>query len=105
MVRLQGKHAHYILYGIFFLFAFWVAFALVYGKGGMLERRKMTTRLDRLQEEVRDLEEQSAYLDWQVENMKKNRRTIEAYARELGFKKEGELIFRFMKKKPSGGER
>ena len=39
MVQQLGKRAHVVLYCIFFLFAFWVAYALVYGKGGVIERR------------------------------------------------------------------
>ena len=98
MSRPIGTQVHLVIFGIFFLFAFWVAFALVYGRGGIIVRKKLLRDIDRLQAEVHRMDERSKHLDIQIETMRRNRRTIEAFAREIGYKRDGEIIFRFMKK-------
>jgi cell division protein FtsB len=102
MVPQLGKRAHLVLFCIFFLFAFWVAYALVYGRGGVIERKKALKQIDRLRAEIGQLETSSQHLDWRIENLRTDRRAVESYARDLGFKKEGEVIYRFLKEKPEG---
>jgi cell division protein FtsB len=100
MLPQLGKRAHVAFFCIFFLFAFWVAYALVYGKGGVIERKKVLGRIERLKAEIEQLESGSRHLDRRIENLKTDRRAVESYARELGFKKEGEVVYRFLKKAP-----
>jgi cell division protein FtsB len=95
-----GKKSRIAFFGVFLLFAFWVAFALVYGKGGMIARKKVLGQIERLKTEIVQLENGSRYLDRRIENLRTDRHTVESYARELGFKKEGETVYRFLKKQP-----
>ena len=95
-----GRRAHLAFFFIFFLFAFWVAYALVYGKGGVIERKKVLARIEQLRAEIERLESGSRHLDRRIENLRTDSRAVESYARELGFKKEGEVVYRFLKKDP-----
>ena len=51
-----------------------------------------------LQEEVVLLEREIDLADLELNNLR-NHTYIEGYARELGYRKEGEVIYKFMKKK------
>ncbi len=95
-----GKRARTAFFCVFLLFAFWFAYALVYGKGGAIERKKVLGQIDRLKAEIEQLESSSRYLDRRIENLRTDRRAVESYARELGFKKEGEIVYRFLRKSP-----
>jgi cell division protein FtsB len=95
-----GKRAQLAFFFVFFLFAFWVAYAFVYGKGGVIERKKVMVRIELLRDEIEQLESGSRHLDRRIENLRTDSRAVESYARELGFKKEGEVVYRFLKKDP-----
>ena len=103
MLPQLGKRVHIAFFCVFFLFSFWVAYALVYGKGGAIERKKVLGQIERLKAEIEQLESGSRHLDRRIENLKTDRRAVESYARELGFKKEGEVVYRFLKKNPQAG--
>jgi cell division protein FtsB len=103
MASQHGKKTHIAIFGVFLLFAFWVAFALVYGKGGVIARKNVLGQIARLKAEIARLESGTRHLDGRIENLKTNRHTVESHARELGFKKEGETIYRFLKKQPETG--
>lgn len=97
----MGKDSVNILniafYVIFFLFTFWIGYIIIYGNGGINNRRKASRELSLLAEEIRELEEKSKMLEWEIEHLRNHKSYIESFARELGYKKEGEIIFRFMK--------
>jgi len=94
-----------VFYAIFSLFAFWIGFVIIYGNGGINNRRKASLELQVLEEDLKELEQNRKLLEWEIENIRSNRAYIESFARELGYRKNGEIIFRFMKKqeeKPQG---
>lgn len=89
-------------YVIFLLFAFWVGYIIINGNGGINNRRKVSRELYLLETEIQKLEQESKMLEWEIENLRSNKSYIESFARELGYKKKGEIIFRFMKNKNIG---
>jgi cell division protein FtsB len=94
-----------VFYAIFSLFAFWIGFVIIYGNGGINNRKKASIELQVLEEDIKELEQNRKLLEWEIENIRSNRAYIESFARELGYRKNGEIIFRFMKKqeeKPHG---
>ena len=94
-----------VFYVIFSLFAFWIGFVIIYGNGGINNRRKASLELQVLEEDIKELEQKRKLLEWEIKNINSNRAYIESFARELGYRKNGEIIFRFMKKqkeKPQG---
>ena len=86
-------------YVIFSLFAFWIGYIIIYGNGGINNRRKAALELQVLEQNIEELEQKRKLVEWEIENIRSNRAYIESYARELGYRKDGEIIFRFMKKK------
>ena len=88
-----------VFYVIFFLFAFWIGYIIIYGNGGINNRRKAALEIQVLVNDIKELEQKKKLIEWEIENMRSNRLYIESYARELGYRKNGEIIFRFMKKK------
>lgn len=76
----------------------WVSYIIVWGKGGLVERKNLENQILSLEEEVHRLKLQEELLDIHIRNLKENRKYIEGYARELGYKKEGEVIFKFVQK-------
>ena len=94
-----------VFYVTFSLFAFWIGFVIIYGNGGVNNRRKASLELQVLEEDIKNLEQERKLLEWEIEKIRSNRVYIESFARELGYRKNGEIIFRFMKKqeeKPEG---
>ena len=98
MIRVTGNRLQLIIYLLFFLFAFWIVYIIIYGNGGIVKREKIERELRILEEEIYELERTRERLDWEIKNLRSNRSYIEAYAREIGFKKRGEIIFKFVKK-------
>ena len=86
-------------YVIFSMFAFWIGYVIIYGNGGISNRKKASLELQVLQDDIRELEQKRKLLEWEIGNIRSNRAYIESFARELGYRKKGEIIFRFMKKK------
>ena len=105
MRKSPGNILNLVFYAIFSLFAFWIGFVIIYGNGGINNRRKASLELQVLEEDLKELEQNRKLLEWEIENIRSNRAYIESFARELGYRKNGEIIFRFMKKqedKPQG---
>ena len=98
MIRVTGNRLQLIIYLLFFLFAFWIVYIIIYGNGGIVKREKIERELRVLEEEIYGLERTRERLDWEIKNLRSNRSYIEAYAREIGFRKRGEIIFKFVKK-------
>ena len=90
---------HLIIYFIFLLFAFWISYIIIYGNGGIIKRGKIGRDLQILEAEIYELGKEKKMLKWEIKNLRSNKSYIEAFARELGYKREGEVIFKFVKKK------
>jgi cell division protein FtsB len=89
---------HLIIFIIFCLIAFWISYIIIYGTGGIVNRANITRELRALEHEIQELEKEKEMLEWEMKNLNENRRYVESVARELGFKKKDEIIFKFIKK-------
>jgi cell division protein FtsB len=98
MLKSIRNKLNFLVYVVFFLFAFWIFYIIIYGNGGLVNRSKVERQLTHLEAEIQKLETDNSILEWEIDNLRYNRTYIEAFARELGYKKEGEIIYRFMKK-------
>jgi cell division protein FtsB len=87
-----------IIYCIIFLIAFWISYIIIYGNGGIVKRNKMTRELRVLEAEIEQLKKEKETLSWEIKNLKSNKSYIESVARDLGYKQEGEIIFKFVEK-------
>ena len=87
-----------IIYCIIFLIAFWISYIIIYGNGGIVKRNKMTRELRVLEAEIEQLNKEKETLSWEIKNLKSNKSYIESVARDLGYKQEGEIIFKFVEK-------
>ena len=101
MIKGTQNSIHLIIYFIFFLFAFWIIYIVINGNGGIVNREKLERELLILEEEIQELKKDKERLVWEINNLRSNRPYIEAFAREIGFKREGEIIFKFVKKEKS----
>jgi cell division protein FtsB len=101
MIRSLKKNFSTIIYVVLILLAVWVSYIIVYGKGGIVKRRTLEAEIVTLKSEIRRLEVEREMIDLHIRNMKENVPSIEGYARELGYKKEGEVIYKFIEKEPS----
>ena len=81
------------------VFLAWLGYTVVYGKGGIIERKKTERTLARLEEEIEQLEHDIGKADFELRNLAGNKKYLTQLARELGYRKEGETIFRFLRKK------
>jgi len=106
MKRPVGTGMHAVLYIIIACVMLWIAYIVVYGSGGVFERREARRQVIALEAEIATLEKEKNRADQTIEFLQKNKLYIEGYARELGYKKRGEVIFKFIEKKeanPDGG--
>jgi cell division protein FtsB len=98
MIRALYRNLNTIIYVSLILLAVWVSFIIVYGKGGIVKRKNLEAEILTLEEEIRSLENERALRDLDIQNFRDNRRYIEGYARELGYRKEGEIIYKFIER-------
>jgi len=98
MKKLLQNRSHLVVYFIFFLFSFWIIYIIIYGNGGIIKRENMRRERKVIEEEIRLLKTEKQRLSWEIESLKNNREYVEAYARELGFKKRREVIFTFIRR-------
>jgi cell division protein FtsB len=82
---------------MFLLFVFWIGYIIINGNGGIKNRMKASRELYILETEIQTLEQESKVMEWEFEKLMSDKSYIESFARELGYKKKGEIIFRFMK--------
>jgi len=99
MTRPQLNIVNFALYGIFFLFTFWIAYTFIYGRGGIVARRKIEQEIELAVQEIEKLNKESQRLQWEIQSMKNNSLYLESFARELGYRKEGDIVFRFIERK------
>ena len=98
MIRTLRKHLNTIIYIALIILAIWISYIIVYGKGGIVKRRNLETEIISLQREIRELENSSGMIDIVIQNMRENERYIEGYAQELGYRREGETIYKFIER-------
>ncbi|KPJ86241.1 MAG: hypothetical protein AMS17_13335 [Spirochaetes bacterium DG_61] len=98
MIQALKRHLNTLIYVTLILLAVWVSFIIVYGKGGIVKRRNLEAEILTLEGEIRTLESERAMLDIVIQNLRGNKRYIEGYARELGYRKEGETIYKFIER-------
>lgn len=98
MIQTLRKHLNTIIYIALIVFAIWISYIIVYGNGGIVKRRNLETEIISLQREIRELENSSGMIDIVIQNMRENERYIEGYARELGYRREGETIYKFIER-------
>jgi cell division protein FtsB len=98
MVRLLTKNLNTIVYVVLILLSLWVSYLIIYGRGGIVRRRSLEAEIHTLQREIDDLHRESDYLDVALRNLTDNVRYIEGYARELGYRKPGETIYKFIER-------
>ena len=92
------KNLNTIIYISLIVLAIWISYIIVYGKGGIVKRKKLEAEIVNLRAEIQELEHTSGMIDITIMNMRYNERYIEGYARELGYRKEGETIFKFIER-------
>lgn len=98
MIQTLRKHLNAIIYIALIVLSIWISYIIVYGKGGIVKRRNLETEIISLQREIRELENSSGMIDIVIQNMRENERYIEGYARELGYRREGETIYKFIER-------
>ena len=98
MLQILKKYINTIIYVALIVLAVWISYIIVYGKGGIVRRRNLESEIIELQREIRELEISSGMIDINIQNMRENQRAIESYARELGYRKEGETIYKFIER-------
>jgi cell division protein FtsB len=98
MIKTLRKHLNTIIYIALIVLAIWISYIIVYGKGGIVKRRNLETEIISLQREIGELENSSGMIDIVIQNMRQNERYIEGYARELGYRREGETIYKFIER-------
>jgi cell division protein FtsB len=86
------------LYIVIVLTVLWASFIILFGRGGMVKRRIVEKELALVESEIRALEEEIALAEIRLENLRHNTHFIEGYARELGYKKPGEIIYKFIRR-------
>lgn len=99
MLQGNNRFLGIIVYIVMLVFLAWLGYTVVYGNGGIIERRRTERTLTSLEEEIAALESDIERADLELRNLKSNRKYLTMLARELGYRHEGELIFRFMRKK------
>jgi len=80
------------------LVIFWMGYSIINGKGGLVKKNLLEQKITVLESEIKELELENTLLDIKIKNLKSNKKFIQGYARELGYKREGDIIYKFIKK-------
>jgi cell division protein FtsB len=80
------------------LLACWVCYAVVWARGGMVQKRETAAELAALEREIERLEREIERTDVHLRNLRSNRRYLLGYAREQGYRMPDEVIFKFIPK-------
>ncbi len=102
----MGTQLHIALFIVVACVMLWIGYIVLYGNGGVFERREARRQVSALEAEITTLQREQDTAEKKIDFLHKNTRYIEGYARELGYKKKGEMIFKFIKKEeanPDGG--
>lgn len=76
----------------------WSGYLFIYGGGGALKRNQLRNEISRLKLDIENLKKEKEILEWKINNIENNPNFIETIAREMGYKKPGEIIFKLIKK-------
>jgi cell division protein FtsB len=98
MVRSIRINLNLLIYILIIISAIWVSYIIIYGRGGVVKRRELDRQVLLLQAEIQELQNEKKIVERAIVNMKDNPRYIEGFARELGYRREGEIIFKFIEK-------
>ena len=98
MIQVLKKNLSTIIYVALIVLAVWISYIIVYGKGGIVRRRNLESEIVELQREIHELEINSGMIDIRIQSMRENERSIQSYARELGYRREGESIYKFIER-------
>ena len=98
MALREKKYLQFIIYIVILIFIGWLGYTIIYGKGGIIERRETLRNLSFIEEDISVLEHEIERIALEIKNIKSNKKYITGLARELGYKQEGEIIFRFLPK-------
>jgi len=88
-----------VIYFLLIIVSVWIIYLIVYGHGGIVERKKIINEITLLHREIEKLKDEKAKLIWEIKNLTTNERYIAGLAHENGYRKEDEIIFKFLKKK------
>ena len=98
MALRNKKYLQFSIYIVLIIFIGWLGYTIIYGRGGIIERRETQKNLSLLEEDIDSLEHEIERIDLEIKNLKSNRKYMIGLAREFGYKQEGEIIFRFLPK-------
>jgi cell division protein FtsB len=98
MIQVLKKHLHTIIYVALIVLAVWISYIIVYGRGGIVKRRGLESEIAELQREIHELEMSSGMIDVKIQSMHEDEASIRSYARELGYRREGETIYKFIER-------
>lgn len=104
MERGKRNVTNLLIYAFLIVFALSMGYLIVYGRGGLVAVRKIEKDVGLLEEEIQQLEQENERLEWEVKSLRNNPEYIEGLAREMGYKKRGEIIFRFIRGRNSESE-
>jgi len=86
-----------VVYIITLFFTIFIGYSIIFGKGGIMDRKGLEKEIELLRKEIEELENEKGKIGWKIENLQSNKAFVEGFARELGFKKDGEIIFKYIK--------
>jgi cell division protein FtsB len=84
------------LYGLPLLFVVWVVGCMIWGKGGIIENRRVSGELAVIEEEIQVLERELERTEVHLRYLRDNERYRAGFAREMGYRKPDEVIFKFV---------
>ena len=76
----------------------WIIYLMIYGHGGIVERKKIVDEITLLHREIDNLRSEKSRLQWEIENLTSNKDYLAGLAHENGYREENETIFKFLKR-------
>ena len=94
-VKQKKKIRGRIIFSLGILFFIYLSLSLIFGENGLLRYLHLQKETKDLRAEVMAIQMQDDDMERQIDSLENDPELIEKLAREQGFVKEGELIFKF----------
>lgn len=87
-----------IIYILLVVVSLWIIYLMIYGHGGILERKKIINEITLLHREIDNLKSEKSRFKWEIENLISNKDYLAGLAHENGYREENETVFKFLKR-------
>ncbi len=99
MQNFKSSYINIFIYLVIISVTIWIFYIIIFGNGGIIERKRIMTQIGNLEREIDNLKEEKLRLEWEIHNLKVSDDYLIRLAHSYGYKQDDEIVFKFLTKK------